>query len=225
MEQISRYLKVLRDGWWVIALCMLAAFSTSLLLAYLETPLYRTSARFLLTPTSNLEEYRDFLSAMNPLDDATLTATYAEILQSNYMFDKSVQAMGLMPDQTRGYEYRAVVLPQSNVLELFVSGPDPEIATYLATTMAYQTISYIAEVYPTFDLRILDSANVPTSSFTPNPKRDGMISAFLGAGAGVGILLAIAQLQIILASIRDEQEQQSTEDTSSIVSQPTQVSS
>lgn len=224
MEQIYKYLKVLRDGWWVIALCMLAAFSTSLTLAYLETPLYRTNARFLVTPTSNLEEYRDFLSAMNPLDDATLTATYAEILQSNYMFNKSVQALGLMPDQTVGYEYRAVVLPQSNVLELFVSGPDPQVAAYLANTMGYQTISYIAEVYPTFDLRILDSANVPTSSFTPNPKRDGMIAAFLGAGAGVGILLALTQLQMFLVNIKEEKEP-STDDISSIVTQPTQVSS
>lgn len=203
MESIYAYIKVLRQGWWVIILCALGALSSALTLAYLETPVYRTSARFLISPTSNIEELRDVLSALNPLDDQTFPATFAEILQSNHMYEKSIQALGLDPEQMEDYEYRAVVLPESNVLELFVTGPDPEIVTYLANTIGYQTVSFIDEVYPTFDLRVLDTAETPLFAISPSPKRDGMIAGVLGAVAGAGILFAISQLQTILATIQD----------------------
>jgi len=224
MEEIYQYLRMLRRGWWVIALSTLAAFNLALTLAYLETPQYRTSARFLLSPTANLPEYRDFMSAMNPLDDATLTATYAEILQSNYIFSRALTALRVEPDRVSDYNHQAVVLPQSNVLELSVTGSDPELIADIANMVGYQSVAYIEDVYPIFDLRVLDEAAAPSSPFTPNPKRDAMISAILGFALGVGILLAATKIQLVLESINETAAEEDAQDSENLIaSQPIQT--
>jgi len=191
-----------RNGWWVIALSTLAAFNITLTLTYFETPMYRTSARFLVTPTENLLEYRDFMSAMNPLREESLTATYAEILQSNSIFSQAIETLNIEPTVVEEYEHRAVVLPQSNVLELFVSGSNPELVANLANTVGYQSITYIEDVYPIFDLRVLDEAIVPDTPYAPNPKRDAMIAGVLGFILGIGILLVVAKIQSILQLVK-----------------------
>lgn len=203
MDELYQYLRMLRRGWWVIALSTLAAFNIALTLAYLETPMYRTSSRFLVSPTVNLQEYRDFMSAMNPLEEASLTATYAEILQSNLIFSQALETLRVEPKVVEEYERRAVVLPQSNVLELFVSGSNPELVAELANMIGYQSVTYIEDVYPIFDLRVLDEAGIPDTPYTPNPKRDAMIAGALGFILGAGILLAVAKVQSILQSIKN----------------------
>jgi len=202
MQEIYQYLKMFRNGWWVIALSTLAAFNITLTLTYFETPMYRTSARFLVTPTENLLEYRDFMSAMNPLREESLTATYAEILQSNSIFSQAIETLNIEPTVVEEYEHRAVVLPQSNVLELFVSGSNPELVANLANTVGYQSITYIEDVYPIFDLRVLDEAIVPDTPYAPNPKRDAMIAGVLGFILGIGILLVVAKIQSILQLVK-----------------------
>lgn len=199
MEQINFYINMIRRSWWVVVLCTLGTLSVALMLVYNETPLYRTSAKFIITPHPDLE-LRDEISAMNPLDDETLPGTFAEILNSGLIYDTAADRLRMDDNMRNEYSRRAVVLPQARVLELFVEGPDPEVATRLANTIGEEAMDYINERYEIYQTNFLDEARAPGSPYSPAPKRTAAVALMLGLVVGAGIAFLREQLRVFLGS-------------------------
>jgi uncharacterized protein involved in exopolysaccharide biosynthesis len=201
MEQINFYINMVRRSWWVVVLCTLGALSVALMLVYNETALYRTSARFIITPHPDLELNQE-ISAMNPLDDETVPGTFAEILNSGLIYNAAADRLQ-MDDGMRGdYTRRAVVLPQARVLELFVDGPDPEVAARLTNAIGEEAIEYINERYDIYQTSFLDEAEAPGSPYSPAPKRTAAVALLLGLVVGTGIAFLREQLRVFLGTGR-----------------------
>jgi diguanylate cyclase (GGDEF)-like protein len=133
--------------------------------------------------------------SLDTLDRRSVVATYAEIMNSNRVFDGASAAMNLDPViLSETYELQAVVLPDASVLELSVSGPDPQIAADLANAVGYQTINFTRSLNLVYDLNFLDTATPNLVPFSPEPLRDGIVAVVLGIG--VGAILAVLSEQI-----------------------------
>jgi len=192
--ELKIYLRMLQKGWWLIVLGTLFGFMTSLLMSYFAAPQYRATARFIIMPSASLKTNKEVVDSLNTLDRASVVATYAEVMNSARVLEASIASLQVDPQLMRDYVVKAVVLPTSSVLELTVSGPNPNAVAELANMIGKQTIQFAESSNFIFDMNFLDTANPPADPYSPQPLRDAGLS--LSLGAILGALLALIGEQV-----------------------------
>jgi capsular polysaccharide biosynthesis protein/GGDEF domain-containing protein len=196
MARIQQYSSLFRRSWWILALTVLAALNVALILAYFATPIYRASALFIVGPGPSLlsSEDRDLVNSIEALDKRSITATYAEVMNSGRIQRETADLMGIDPEELEDYDITAVVLPDASVLELSVEGPDAAKAASLANTVGKHAIDYIKSLYLVFDIHVLDPADASTNPTRPQPIRDISLAVVLGLVFGSALVLLREQL-------------------------------
>ena len=202
--EIRLYLQILKRGWWIIALTMLAALNTALLVSYLTPPVYRAASRFIVSP--NAAAYAnssDVNSSMDTLDRRSIINTYKELLASPSVYGTHpvIQKIPMVEFQ-KEYSVKAVVIPDTNILQLTVDGADPIAVTNIAKAIETQSISYINKMYPVYNFAILDSATVPTEPVLPQPVQNVGLALLIGLFFGIGLAFLRDQFQNTLDSLR-----------------------
>ena len=190
--QIYDILYGLLRKWWVIALVGLFSVSLALFTSYSTTPVYRTSSRYIVSPGPALlaGDERDLVNSITALDRRSIIATYAEIMNSEHIFDQAGAILGLSPNDLKDYRLTAVVLPEAHALEIIVEGPDPNTIADLANTTGEQAIIRVHNLYQIYTMSLLDAASVPEKPISPNPTRDAGVALILGLLAGTGLAFA-----------------------------------
>jgi diguanylate cyclase (GGDEF)-like protein len=196
------YIRMLQKGWWVILLTALVAMVVSLVVAYFAVPTYRATARFIVVPNSSLTSGQAVLNGLDILDRVTVVTTYAEIMNSGRIYADTLALLKIQPKDMVDYTYQAVVLPNTSILELSVTGPNPETVATLANSVGYQMISYIQETNQVFDINFLDVATPPIMPFSPQPLQDASVAFVLGLVGGVAIVILREQLWIPVEAYR-----------------------
>jgi diguanylate cyclase (GGDEF)-like protein len=194
--EVHLYLTALRKNWWLVALATLAAIAVALAVSYLSTPVYRASARLIVSPDQSLLQQGDeVVNSLNTLDKRSIIATYAEVLNSKRIFNETLSRLEINPTSLEDYRFFTAVLPETNILEFTVEGPDPQVIVLLANSIGQQAIEYIRSLYTVFTISLLDPANPPLRPISPQPLRDSLLALVLGAAAGS--LLAVAKDQLL----------------------------
>lgn len=190
--EIKLYLRMLQRSWWMVVLTALAAVGTSLVAAYLATPLYQSTARYIVSPNptylKNGVDY-NLIYSLDTLDKRTIITTYAEVLSSPRIYNETVQALRLAPNQANGYSYSAVVLPSTNIIEFSVQGPDPKTVADITSNMGQRAVIYVESLYQVYDLGLLDPASVAIQPVSPQPLRDAGVALVVGLVLGAGLAL------------------------------------
>ena len=188
--ELKLYLQILRSNWWIILLTTLIAAGIALAGAVFLTPSFQTSARFVISPSMTADIKQDeIVDRLAALDKRSIVTTYSEVLSSDRIFTEAVEALNLDPASSAAYSRSTVVLPETNILELTVTGPNPEMTAEIANQIGREGIQYVQRLYTVYEIRFLDSAPIPQKPYRPQPARD--ISLAAGLGLIVGSLLAI----------------------------------
>jgi diguanylate cyclase (GGDEF)-like protein len=196
---------MLRRGWWLIVLAALVALSASLAFSYLATPQYQAAARFIVTPGSLLTSGGDasaVVDGLDTLDRPSIVATYAEVMSSRRILAEALGYLQLQNLDITKYEIQAVVLPESSVMELTVTGPDARIVADLANGIGYQSILFARGINRVYELDFLDQAIQPEYPVSPQPLRDAGLSLVLGAMVGVVLAILSEQIRVPLEAYR-----------------------
>jgi diguanylate cyclase (GGDEF)-like protein len=196
------YFQMLQRGWWVVVLAALVAVSVSLGLSYLATPQYQATASFIITPSASLTVGRDVVNSLDTLDRRSIVSTFAEVMNSRRIVSDAAASVGLDEKALEDYKILAVVLPESSVVELDVSGPDPKITADLTNAIGAEAIRFSRGFNQVYDLNFLDTALAPEESFSPQPLRDAGLALLLGAAAGALLVILSEQIRIPLESYR-----------------------
>lgn len=194
--ELRIYLQMLQRSWWVVLLTALSALVIALAAVFYATPIYRASARFVVSPDLTVfgDDDTDVLRSLEALDKRSIIATYAEVLNSERVFQSTVDRLGISPAEVENYTHTTVVLPDANILELSVEGPNPEKATSIANTLSQVAIEYISQLYSVYEVSFLDSAKIPERPIRPQPVRDASLAFALGLV--MGAVLAIVREQL-----------------------------
>ena len=200
--ELRLYIQMLRRGWWIVVLTALAALAVSLALSYTAVPKYRATARFLISPSASLTSTTNVIDSLNTLDRQSVVSTYAEIMSSSKIQSEAITALQVTPLEFAQYTIQAVVLPSSSVLELNVTGPNPQRAAQLANAIGFQTIDFAHRLNQLYDLNSLDQAVPPLLPISPNPLRDAGVAVGLGLIAGVALAVVGEQIQLPLEAYR-----------------------
>jgi capsular polysaccharide biosynthesis protein len=203
MEQLQDALTTLRERWLLVLITVLVAVVAVIALSLLSGPQYRTSARFLITPAP-LADPGDVVDSTATLDRPTVAATYAEIFNSPTLQQQAGQVVRV--EDLEPYTFSAVVLPETSVVQVTVSGPDPDIAAQLANTLGNEVLGYLQSLTSIYELHLLDAAPVVTEPYAPQLLTNIVLALVLGLALGAVVALGAAQLsQLVALPPRDEE--------------------
>jgi diguanylate cyclase (GGDEF)-like protein len=200
--EIRLYFQMLQRGWWIILLVAVMAFAVSLGISYTAVPQYNAVARFIITPGASLTTGRDVVSGLQTLDRG-IVATYVEVMNSRRILSESLASLNIGEAAIRDdYTILAVELPDSSVIELSVSGPNPKVAADLANVIGNNTISFARSLNTVYIINILDTAVPAENPFSPQPVRDSVVALMLGLMIGALLAILSEQIRIPLETYR-----------------------
>ncbi|HEX8220472.1 MAG TPA: hypothetical protein VF914_14845 [Chloroflexia bacterium] len=188
--EVGTYLRIIARYWWVVLLSMLAAGGGAALLDTVRAPKYSVQARVAARPSAVLSNTVTIVDLVGQLGSRHVTGTLAQTFTSADVKRAAREAAGLSFEDAQVYDLEANVLPDSSVIAISASGPDPNaLAIYVNSTIT-NTVSKAHDYYSVIDLEPLELANPPTEPSSPVPARD--IPLGVALGLALGVLLAIA---------------------------------
>ncbi len=188
--EVKLYLRMLQRSWWIIVITTLATVIAALVVAYLTPPTYQATARFIVSPSPSLiTGGSNLLNSLSTLDKRSIITTYAEILNSQRIYNDTISLLQLNNVDLSQYRYRAVPLPDANIIEFSVTGPDREIVYTLTNGVGQRAVEYVHGLYQVYELGVLDAAVPPTLPISPQPLRSAGVALVVGLALGVVLAL------------------------------------
>jgi diguanylate cyclase (GGDEF)-like protein len=210
--EVKLYLQMLRRSWWIVVITTLATVIAALVLSYMTPPTYQATARFVVSPSPSLVSGgANLLNSLSTLDKRSIVTTYAEILNSQRMYTETTSLLQLDQVDLSAYTYRAVALPDANIIEYSVTGPDPQVVYTLANAVGQHAVEYVHSLYQVYDLSVLDAAAPPTEPISPQPLRSAGVA--LVVGLALGVVLALLR-EMVRTPMQSFVRQRSVDDMS-----------
>ena len=126
--EMRYYLRIIQRGWWIILLVILAAVNASFIVSYLTVPQYQTVSQFVVSPNAALfTDSWDVVSSLDVLDRRTIINTYKEVLGSPSIYSTHPTIAALGKEGFEEYTSLVTVIPDTNIVQLSVSGPDEQM--------------------------------------------------------------------------------------------------
>ena len=210
--EVKLYLRMLQRSWWIIVITTMATVIAALVVAYMTPPTYQATARFIVSPSPSLiTGGSNLLNSLSTLDKRSIITTYAEIMNSQRIYSETTSLLQLNNVDLSAYTYRAVALPDANIIEFSVTGPDRQVVYTLANAIGQHVVEYVHSLYQVYDLSVLDAAVPPTEPIAPQPLRSAGVA--LVVGLALGIVLALLR-EMARTPIQSFMHQRSVDDMS-----------
>ncbi|MGA7194801.1 MAG: diguanylate cyclase [Anaerolineales bacterium] len=123
-------------------------------------------------------------------------------MSSQQIYNDSITFLQLKPGDLKEYTYKATVLPNSSVIQLSVTGPNPQMTAKLANAIGYETINFTRNMNQVINIDFLDMATSPTTPSSPQPLRDAVLAALLGVIVGGILTILSEQLRVSVEAFR-----------------------
>jgi capsular polysaccharide biosynthesis protein len=198
MAENITYLQVLRRGWWIILLTILAAVTAALVATSRMPAQYQSLSRYVVGPNADLVQDTDLLRSLDTLERGTIIATYAEIFESESVTSAALQENQLTKQAAESYLITSYGLPETNILVISVRGTNPNMVMKLNQAVANQGLAYIETLNQVYSLNLLDAPQQPDAPVGPDQLRNVGIALVLGIG--LGGLLALLRTSIVPAT-------------------------
>ncbi|MDP1713476.1 MAG: diguanylate cyclase [Anaerolineales bacterium] len=193
--EIRYYLRIIQRGWWLVLATTLVAVNISLIYSYyIATPMYEAVARFIVSPNLQNTDNRDMVNSIEALDKRSIISTYAEVLNSHEVVNRTKELLRQNPGDFDGYITSVVVLPDTNIIRLSVKGPNPEVAALLANNIGQNAIDLVKNLYIIYNIDFLDKALIPNDPYQPRPSQSAGLAFIGGLILGVGLAIFRDQL-------------------------------
>lgn len=165
---------LLRD-WKRIVLITLAVTVIAWSLSSLQPPRYQASALAAVAPLAAGLEPNELLRGVEVLERRTVVATVAALAQT-----PATRTQAAAPS---GYDIRAAVLPNTNLVRLDVQGDDPAQTAAIANRIPQLLSAQTRAMYKYYGVTMISPASAPTAPFGGGP------GPAIAAGMLLGLLL------------------------------------
>lgn len=191
--ELREYVRVLRRRWQLIAAVAMVAVAIAAVTTFLATPIYQSTARLFVTTAGSGESDSGSDAYQGGLFSQQRVSSYASLIRSRELASKVVKELDLdeSPTDLAG-RVKATALPNSVILDVTASDPDPKDAQAIAQAYADGMTDLIRELetqpgetVPPIKATVVDGANLPTSPASPQPARNLAVGLILGLIIGV----------------------------------------
>lgn len=182
--ELKRSLLILWNWWWLVLVAAITVIVSTIVFTYTRIPQYETTVRLVVSPSAlTLTSLSELRATTTALDKPIVANTYAEIGQSPTIINAAWAQLGL--NRQKDYAVSSSVLPETSIIVLTVSGPDPALVQQLATAITEQTLIQVTKLYEVYDLILLDPAVLPTRPVIPNTPLNFGVGAVLALVFGI----------------------------------------
>jgi diguanylate cyclase (GGDEF)-like protein len=190
------YLRVITKGWWLILSAFLISVATGSIFTYSQIPIYRSTATFVVSPSTSLGQFNDFMRSLDSLNSRDgIMMTYAEIANSHAIFSSVYTELQLTPAQRENLYVSSEIIPSTNIVKVIAESDNPLLAKQVADLVGQKTTEYIESLYEAYDMKPLDPANTPVSPSKPRIVENLLLAAILGLAIGVGSAFVLDNLR------------------------------
>ncbi|MDD5369349.1 MAG: GNVR domain-containing protein [Anaerolineaceae bacterium] len=186
--EIMIFLRLLLKRWWIILAMVLITVAGTWILTNYQIPIYSAAATYIVSPSPEILNGTSFLSGLSVLGgQPTVANTYSSIATSSTVKERSSQALGLSPAQTKSLHVDSRVQNGTSVIEITVEGTDPLLVQAFTNRIGESTIDYVNNLNGVYDLELLDSAKPPEAPIRPNKRLNLVLGIVLGLALGGGL--------------------------------------
>lgn len=185
--ELTYYLRIVGRRWPFAIIGLL--ITTGLTFAFLQRQpfVYQSTGTMVVRPRT--VNSADGVRAIDTLTRGVeISSTYATIARSNLIRERAKERLGPSVD-TAGTTVSSEVVTATSILEVSVTGRDPEVVTAFATEITRETVAFVGELQPVFELQIIDEPQLPTRPIAP--KRTLILGTGVVFGLGVGVVFAL----------------------------------
>lgn len=177
--------------WWLLLLCAVVGGGIMYLYtANFVTPMYQAGVTIYVNNIRSGQQI-DYVSSSNLATSQHLVNTYINMIRSDTVLEKVADSTGM--DLSAGYIRSIMSASQVGETELFevhISHPDPEMAAFIANSVADVAPAEIENFVEGSSTKIIDYAKVPEAPYSPNYRKN------VGLGAAVGVILIVVILTV-----------------------------
>jgi capsular polysaccharide biosynthesis protein len=183
---LQQFLILAIRGWWIIALSVVVTTTSTAFFVSQQAPIYRASTTIELIPHVDLSA-RDVVDVYGLLDKRNLSNTLARKAEGASMAQVAAARLGVDDSLIRDAEVSALVLPDSNIIEIQATSTNRDLAAAICNTIAEEMLGQapnkILQIEP------IDAATPPSSPITPQPARMIMLAVVSGLALGIIFVL------------------------------------
>ena len=205
--ELKDYWLTVRRRWRVVVATLVATLALAAAITLQATPQYDSSTRLFISTSES-----DSSSAYTGNLFATQrVASYADLVGSRQLADQVEDSTGgVVAAQDLRELVEATVVPETVILEITATHPDPEVAAQVAQASAEPLLDLVRELEtPQGETRalikatIVDDAEVSDDAVSPQPARNLALAAVLGLLLGMGLAVARELLDTSLTTSDD----------------------
>ncbi len=188
--EIRQYWEILKKGWWMVVAMMLIVTGIGAYYSYLQIPIYESTAKVVVNPTGNVSGTGDMLYSLDTLASrTTLATTFANLLNTRTSIEAAAVSLGVNPLHLEDYTISVVVMPDSNVIQVQVQGPSPELSADLANAIGKIGEQSVRNLQNIYELRLIDKAIAEYDPISPNHPLDITLSLMVGLAGGLAFII------------------------------------
>ena len=108
--------------------------------------------------------------------------------------DRVAAGLGVEPGQLSDYEVDSLPVPSANLLDITVTGPEPQVVAAVANRVSEEVRAEFGRIYRVYEITVLTEASEPSNSSRPDP--------FLMVLGGFALGVALAALVDVALTTR-----------------------
>ncbi|GJM42588.1 MAG: hypothetical protein DHS20C20_28700 [Ardenticatenaceae bacterium] len=195
--ELKIYLRIIQKYWWIIPGVFILTLVPTYLFVNSQPWVYETEATFVIRPRPSIAAGdEEIVKALDTISRRVeINTTFAEVSSSSLIKQHAFARLALPPEDRQGLKVNGRVIAGTNILEINVQGPDPEIVQDFANAISQETLIYVSNLYDVFELEPLDSASLPTEPVSPNKSLNLALGGGLGLLLGIGLIFFMEYLQ------------------------------
>ena len=179
---------------WVIVLTILVLAAAAVGLSLVQQPVYEASIKVLVGQESGLTDSPTDVSGLQDL-----TETMVEAVNSRPVAEAAIERADLNVTPETLLEERLSVgqIGETQFIEVSYQDLDPQRAQRVVNTLGEVFSEQISDISPetnTVTATVWARATLPDQPISPNPMRNGLLAAMLGAVLGVGLAFLLDYL-------------------------------
>ena len=189
-------LQSMAKRWWIFLTVLLITVGATLYLSLRETPIYKAKATYITRLSSEITDAKTTSTVLDSLNRyEEFQGTYSEIAMSQMIKRQAGKKIGLSGSDLRGLSVSSRTLPGSRILEISVEGEDPELLRDFTAAVGEETMAYVNNLYPSYELALLDPPNAPNNPISPKLPFNLIVGTLLGTFLGIVALLISSRLR------------------------------
>jgi capsular polysaccharide biosynthesis protein len=191
--EISSYLRTLRRDWWMIALCVVVGFLTSLGYLFTAAPVYSSTAEVLVSVTPAAGSTTADLQ-LGASYSRQVVISYAKVATSDVILNPVRADLNISePEPRLASSIDAFAPVGTAIVQLTVQQNDPKLASSIAASIATHLKSKIeadatspgSTAPKRVVAQVIQKAAAPTAPTSPNHKLALALGILFGLAAGL----------------------------------------